>query len=216
MSKLLHRDCLVTRIFDCLQTQVWIYVVSGMTNVKFHTALPLVLDIIILSYSYNNILSIVFTLKRTSLTSLLTHIHLMKHNKRQYKPHLKWGDLYIRLNPSVDNLQGPPYFGCRREYQFIALISLIDAFYSDIEVEIEIRPDPLPQMASFLSLVRQPFQGSGIHLTLAECFHLNRFVDYIIIRGTLEPVKNPGWIWYPNSLANMQHRKSSSRVLEKI
>ena len=167
-------------------------------------------------HSYNNILSIVFTLKPTSLTSLLTHIHLMKHNKRQYKPHLKWGDLYIRLNPSVDYLRGPPYFGSRREYQFIALISLVDAFYSDIEVEIEIRPDPLPHVASFLSLVRRPFQGSGIHLTLAECFHLNRFIDYIIIRGTLEPVKNPGWIWYPNSLANMQHRKSSSRVLEKI
>jgi len=50
------------------------------------------------------------------------------------------------------------------------------------------------------------------------CFHLNGFVNCIIIRGTLEPVKNPGWIWYPNSLANMQHghRKSSSRVLEKI
>jgi hypothetical protein len=120
------------------------------------------------------------------------------------------------LNPSVEYLRGPPYFGSRREYQFIALISLVDTFHSDIEVEIEIRPDPLPQMASFLSLVRRPFQGSGIHLTLAECFHLNRFIDYIIIRGTLEPVKNPGWIWYPNSLANMQHRKSSSRVLEKI
>ncbi len=38
----------------------------------------------------------------------------------------------------------------------------------------------------------------------------------IIIRGTLEPVKNPGWIWFPNSFANMQHCKSSSRVLEKI
>jgi hypothetical protein len=115
----------------------------------------------------------------------------MKHNKRQYKPHLKWGDLYIRLNPSVDYLRGPPYFGSRREYQFIALVSLVDAFYSDIEEEIEICPDPLPHVASFLSLVRRPFQGSGIHLTLAECFHLNRFVDYIIIRGTLEPVKNP-------------------------
>ena len=45
-------------------------------------------------HSYHNILSIVFTLKPTSLTSLLTHIHLMKHNKRQYKPHLKWGDFY--------------------------------------------------------------------------------------------------------------------------
>ena len=201
---------------NCLQTQVWIYVVSGMTNVQFHT-LPLVLHIIILrSIIHNNIPFIVFTLKPTSLTSLLTNIHLMKHNKRQYKPHLKWGDLYIRLNPSVDYLRGPPYFGSRREYQFIALISLVDAFYSDIEVEIEIRPDPLPHVASFLSLVRRPFQGSGIHLTLAECFHLNRFVDYIIIRGTLEPVKNPGWIWYPNSLANMRHRKSSSRVLEKI
>ena len=140
----------------------------------------------------------------------------MKHNKHQYKPHIKWGDLYIRLNPSVEYLRGPPYFGSRREYQFIALISLVDAFHSDIEVEIKIRPDPLPHVASFLSLVRRPFQGSGIHLTLAECFHLNRFVDYIIIRGTLEPVKNPGWIWYPNSLANMQHQKSSSRVLEKI
>ena len=142
----------------------------------------------------------------------------MKHNKHQYKPHIKWGDLYIRLNPSVEYLRGPPYFGSRREYQFIALISLVDAFYSDIEVEIEIRPDPLPHVASFLSLVRRPFQGSGIHLTLAECFHLDRFVDYIIIRGTLEPVKNPGWIWYPNSLANMRHRHrtSSSRVLEKI
>ena len=140
----------------------------------------------------------------------------MKHNKCQYKPPLKWGDLYIRLNPSVDYLQGSPYFGSRREYQFIALISLVDAFYSDIEVEIEIHPDPLPHVASFLSLVRRPFQGSGIHLTLAQCFHLNRFIDYIIIRGTLEPVKNPGWIWYPNSLANMRHCKSSSRVLEKI
>ena len=191
--------------------------VLGMTNVQFHT-FPLVLDVIILRtiILITTFFSIVFTLKPTSFTSLLTHIHLMKRNKRQYKPLLKWGDLYIRLNPSVNNLRGPPYFGCRREYQFIALISLIDAFYFDIEVEIEIRPDPLPQMASFLSLVRRPFQGSGIHLTLAECFHLNRFIDYIIIRGTLEPVKNPGWIWYPNSLANIQHRKSSSRVLEKI
>ena len=188
-----------------------------MTNVQFHT-FPLVLDVIILRtiILITTFFSIVFTLKPTSLTSLLTHIHLMKHNKRQYKPHIKWGDLYIRLNPSVEYLRGPPYFGSRREYQFIALISLVDVFHSDIEVEIEIRPDPLPQMASFLSLVRRPFQGSGIHLTLAECFHLNRFIDYIIIRGTLEPVKNPGWIWYPNSLANIQHRKSSSRVLEKI
>jgi len=157
------------------------------------------------NYHSYNFPSIVFTHKPTSLTSLLTNIHLMKHNKRQYKPHLKWGDLYIRLNPSVDYLRGSPYFGSQREYQFIALISLVDAFYSDIEVEIEIRPDPLPHVASFLSLVRRPFQGSGIHLTLAQCFHLNRFVDYIIIRGTLEPVKNPGWIWYPNSLANMRH-----------
>ena len=100
----------------------------------------------------------------------------MKHNKHQYKPHIKWGDLYIRLNPSVDYLQGPPYFGSRREYQFFALISLVDEFYSDIEVEIKIRPDPLPHAASFLSLVCQSFQESGIHLTLAECFHLNRFV----------------------------------------
>ncbi len=151
-----------------------------------------------------------------SLTSLLTNIHLMRHNKRQYKPPFKWGDLYIRLNPSVNYLGGSPYVGSQREYQFIALISQVDVFYSDNEVEIEILPDPLPHAASFLSLVCRPFQGSGIRLTLAECFHLNRFVDYIIIRGTLEHVKNPGWIWYPNPLANMRHCKSSSRVLEKI
>jgi hypothetical protein len=177
--------------------------VTRMTDVQFHT-LPLSTRYINSEnhHSYN-FPSIIFTLKPTSLISLLTNIHLMKHNKHQYKPPLKWCDLYIRLNPSVDYLQGSPYFGSRREYQFIALISLVDAFYSDIEVEIEIRPDPLPHVASFLSLVRRPFQGSGIHLTLAQCFHLNRFVDYIIIRGTLEPVKNPGWIWYPNSLANM-------------
>ena len=130
-----------------------LYVVSGMTNVQFHT-LPLVLDILILRTISYNFPSIVFTLEPTSLTSLLTNVHLMKHNKHQYKPHLKWGDLYIRLNPSVEYLRGPPYFGSRREYQFIALISLVDAFHSDIEVEIEIRPDPLPHVASFLSLVR--------------------------------------------------------------
>ncbi len=140
----------------------------------------------------------------------------MKHIKHKYKSPSKWGDLYIRLNPSVNYLRGSPYFGSRREYQFIALISLVDAFYSNIEVEIEICPDSLPHMASFLGLVRRPFQGSGIHLALAECFHLNRFVDYIIIRGTLEPVKRPGWIWYPNPVANMRHCKSSSRVIEKI
>ena len=78
------------------------------------------------NYHSYNFPSIVFTLKPTSLTSLLTNIHLMKHNKRQYKSHLKWGDLYIRLNPSVDYLRGPPYFGSRREYQFIALISLVE------------------------------------------------------------------------------------------
>jgi len=46
------------------------------------------------NYHSYNFPSIVFTLKPTSLTSLLTNIHLTKHNKRQYKPHLKWGDLY--------------------------------------------------------------------------------------------------------------------------
>jgi hypothetical protein len=140
----------------------------------------------------------------------------MKHIKHKYKSPFKWGDLYISLNPSVDYLQGSPYFGSRREYQFIALTSLVDAFYSDIEVEIEIRPDPLPHITSFLGLVRRPFQGSGIRLTLAECFHLNRFIDYIIIRGTLEPVKRLGWIWYPNPIANKRHCKSSSRVTERI
>jgi hypothetical protein len=78
----------------------------------------------------------------------------MKHIKHKYKLPLKWGDLYISLNPSVSYLRGSPYFGSQREYQFIALISLVDAFYSDIEVEIEIRPDPLPHMTSFLGLVR--------------------------------------------------------------
>jgi hypothetical protein len=78
----------------------------------------------------------------------------MKHNKLQYKPPLKWGDLYIRLNPSVNYLRGSPYFGSQKEYQFIALISLVDAFYSEIEVEIKIFPDPLPHMASFLGLLR--------------------------------------------------------------
>ncbi len=127
-----------------------------------------------------------------------------------------WGDLYIRLNPSINYLQGPPYFGSQREYQFIALISLVDVLYSNIEVEIEICPGPLPHAVFFLGLVRRPFQGSGICLTLAKCFDLNCFVDYIIIRGTLECVKRPGWIWYPNPLANMRPCKSLSSVIEKI
>ncbi len=100
----------------------------------------------------------------------------MKHTKHQYKPLLKWGDLYIRLNPSVNYLLGSPYFGSQTEYQFIALISLVDAFYSDIEVEIKIQSDPLAHVASFLSLVCRSFQRSGIRLTLAECFHLNCFL----------------------------------------
>jgi hypothetical protein len=153
-----------------------LFMVTGMTNVKFHT-LPLRAWYINSEnhHSYN-FPSIIFTHKPTPLTSLLTNIHLMKHNKRQYKPPLKWGDLYIRLNPSVNYLQGSPYFGSQREYQFIALISLVDAFYSNIKVEIEICPDPLPHAASFLNLVCRSFQRSGIRLTLAECFHLNCFV----------------------------------------
>jgi hypothetical protein len=150
--------------------------VTRMTNVQFRI-LPLSTRYINYEnhHSYN-FPSIIFTLKPTSLTSLLTNIHRMKHNKCQYKLPLKWGDLYIRLNPSVNYLRGSPYFGSQREYQFIALISLVDVFHSNIEVEIKIRPDPLPHAASFLSLVCQSFQGSGIRLTLAECFHLNCFV----------------------------------------
>ncbi len=61
-------------------------------------------------------------------------------------------------------------FWLSKRISVIALISLVDAFHSDIEVEIEIRPDPLPHVASFLSLVRRPFQGSGIHLLLQSAF----------------------------------------------
>jgi hypothetical protein len=114
-----------------------------------------------------------------------------------------WGDLSLLISSTKVKLHGSPCFGCQKKYQWIALIGVVEAFYPDIEVEIEICPDPLPNIFSSLGLKCRPLQLSGIHLTLVECFNLTSFVDYIIIRGILKPAERSGWVCYLNSLAKM-------------
>lgn len=125
------------------------------------------------------------------------------------------GDLYVALNPPKEKLQGPPYFVSRMEYQRRAIVSLIEIFNSEIEVEIDIGPDTLPNMSAFLGLVRRPLQQSGIRLTLADCLHLGRIVDYIIVRGILKPIHRPGFTWYPNPLAKKDFRRRTILLANK-